>query len=377
MPKRKTLPNKPKNGRPQKRPNNGQTRSRIVASSLKIAQPSAKSKVRSAYFRVSDASTSKYPDAIRVQGQDFLTSITAANQAAGAVVYNEIINPLTGVFDNSRLGKFAELYEKFLFKDLKFHYDPACPTSTSGGLVLAYDRDPSDPTPAASDHGLHQYYAMMGTRSGPVWDNISIDCPLSDTQNFYYGNGRGGDERLFAQGQIYVSASSLLPTGPLGLLWVEYDILLFDPQLEEKDAVVVANVHDVDQTTTTKHGFNGLVLDANSIANGISLNTDADGNSFFRFAREGVYLILSEWKSTGASTSQTMQPYVNNILDTTKRNSFDVLAGTTGHNNTLINVPRNGLDLYSQFTTAWTGGAGDLFVNIIPSPPEAFTIFTA
>jgi hypothetical protein len=375
MPGKKRKGSGNQQGQRKKQAVNAPTKSQRIASSLKIAQPAAKSTNRSNYFRLSDASSNRHPDAVRIQGQDFLTSINGTSEAAGANVYNEIINPLTGVFDNTRLSRFAELYEKFLFKDLRFHYEPVCPTTTAGGLIVAYDRDPSDATPAASDHGLHQYYAMMGARSGPVWDNITINCPLSDTQEFYYGNARGGDERLFAQGQIYVSATSALPTAPLGMLWLEYDVILFDPQLEEKDTALEANLADTNQSNTTKTGFNGLTADADSIGTAASLKVDSSGNTFFHFPTEGVYQILTEWTNTGTSTGLTLQPFVDGILDTSKRSVLLGTSGTSAANATLINVPRQGLDLYSQWSSAWTGGAGDLqaFVNNVPS--EAFTIF--
>lgn len=375
MPPKKQQPRK-KNGRKANKAPSSRTRQ--IASSMKIVQPIAKSKNRANYFRVSDASTARYPDAIRVQGQDYLTSINCNSDVAGTLLYNEVINPLTGVFSNTRLAKYAELYEKFLFKNLRFHYEPVCPTTTSGGVILAYDRDPSDPTPPASDHGLHQYYAMMGTRSGPSWESIVLDCPLSDTQDFYYGNGRGGDERLFCQGQIYVAASTIMPASTaLAMLWLEYDVLLFDPQLEEIDVSNRASVDDVNETGVVKQGFNFLVPTGVQIGDkAVSLQTDGDGNNYFNFAREGVYEVITNWANTGNATSVTLQPYVNGVLDATKRNTFlTSLTGTTGNNSTLINVPRQGLQLYSQWTVGWTGGAGDLRTRITNVAPELFALW--
>jgi hypothetical protein len=375
MPKKKQPAKKAKqNANQQKRQSNG-PRSRALVSSLRVAAPAAQTKVRGSYFTISDASSRKYSEAIRIRGQDFLASIPGNSLLTGANVYNLLINPQTGELASTRLAKFSELYDKFLFLNLRFHYEPVCPTSTVGGIVLAYDRDPSDATPPASDHGLHSYYAMMGARSGPVWSSISIDCPLSDTQDFYYGNQVGGDERLYAQGQVYIAATSTLPAGDIGSLWVEYECMLFDPQLEDNDTVITASTPVGNATNTTKQGFNGLVADSN-IGTAFSIKTDDQGNTFLDFPREGAYEILTHATNTGASTGLTLQPFVNGILDASRRNTFDSFAGTSPHNLSIINVPRQGLQLYSQWTTAFTGGTGKIDLWATQVPPETFVGFT-
>jgi hypothetical protein len=59
---------------------------------------------------------------------------------------------------------------------------------------------------------------------------------LSDTQKFYYTNEAIttiNDERLFAQGQIYVAGGTSIASLFLGTIWMEWVVDLFDPQNED------------------------------------------------------------------------------------------------------------------------------------------------
>jgi hypothetical protein len=154
--------------------------------------------------------------------------------AEGTVLTNTYINPLDVAFANTRLAAFGRLYEKYIFRKLKFHFQPAVAASQNGQIIMAYDRDIGDETPSADFNGLRQYMAMAGTRSTQVWKPCTIDCPLTDTQDFYYTDYSGyGDMRLAYQGQFYAAIMSNVPASTnLGNLWVEYEVQLFDPQLQ-------------------------------------------------------------------------------------------------------------------------------------------------
>jgi len=377
MPKKKGPPvnraTKPKNYQaPRPRPRNNNNNSRFANGSTVVMAPAALAAKRRVYFIVQSANT-KYKEAIRIKGQDYVSTVQGNGETTGVSILNQPVNPLYGVFAGTRLSHFAELYDKYCFNDLKFHYSPACGSSTSGSIVMAYDRDPTDGTPPASDHGLQQYFGMMGAQSTVVWDSMTVSAPRSDPQDFYYANkGSTSDERLTDQGQIYIAAATLLPVGPIGNLWVEYDITLFDPQLEDNDAIEAARDDNVNVSTVAKTGFNGIAV-TQSIGKQISQHVDTDGNTFFRFL-PGTYSLLYEWLTSSASTSATLSPYVAGVLNTGILNTLSVFAGASGTRNAIMKVPKEGADVYAAFTTASTGNVMDRRFWAYAAAPESFEL---
>lgn len=178
-----------------------------------------------------------YKDSIRVRGRELLSSVPfPASNVTGAAVSNLYITPAE---IGGRLPKFAELYEKFLFKSLAFEFVPSTGSSTQGSLILSYDRDISDATPPANMDGARAYMSAEGAKSASVWQSNKITCPLqAPTDGFYTNEHATGDERLVYQGQLYLAVLDPITPPPsvtlnsLGSLWVEYDCLLFVPQLE-------------------------------------------------------------------------------------------------------------------------------------------------
>ena len=145
---------------------------------------------------------------------------------------------------------FAQLYDKFRFKKLTFKYVPYQGTVVPGSIVLAYDRDISDATPPANDVGVRQYMAMMDAVAGPIWQPLSMTCPLSHPEEGLFTNAvPGGDDRLAYQGQVYVALLEPPPAGVVlaGDLFVEYDLELFEPQLETNVSVGESQLQGANQ----------------------------------------------------------------------------------------------------------------------------------
>jgi len=177
----------------------------------------------------------RFKDGIVVEGDDHLEYVAVPTGDGVGVVINEIyINPAE--LGGTRLQQYANLYEKYLFDHLEFEYLPAVGTTQAGALILAYDRDISDPTPPSNEQGVRMYTAMEGARDGNVWSKHTVRARLQAPDAGYYTNPvAGGDDRLAYQGQFYVA--STVPTGlaagsVLGRLRIHYRCHFFVPQLE-------------------------------------------------------------------------------------------------------------------------------------------------
>jgi len=207
------------------------------AKDRQVSNAVIRSDVRGPRFDVLQGSK---PGSIRILGQDLVAPVivpSTGSTTLGQVLFNSAVGPSSGVFSGTRLSQYGKLYERYLFKSLALHWSPTVATTLPIGIVLAYDRDPSDPTPPATIQGLQSLIGHDGTVTGPIWSPMTLRAKLdAPSQAFYTNSYYEADERLAYQGQLYVAASnaatSLGAGATLGLLWIEYEIEFFQPQLE-------------------------------------------------------------------------------------------------------------------------------------------------
>jgi len=240
-------------------------------------------------------------DSIRIHGQDYLSQTTmSAGSPAGTPVTNILISPGAGLLSNTRLGNFAQLYDKYLFRNLKFYCQSSSPTSNAGSYLLAYDRDVSDPTPPSNQDAIRSYFGHAGTRTASVWDSLCIECPLSDKQEFYYTSPNSADERTSYQGQLYLAVVSPCTASATMSLWVEYDIELFDPQLELQ--LVEAKQQGTSGTTSSASGAGWNTAITATAANLIvpSIINPVTGNRGF-YLNPGTWMIETYLQQSSAA----------------------------------------------------------------------------
>lgn len=334
--------NKPASKRQQKKIN-AQNRRSVgragpVPQSNRTIAPLSSTSRDSAFFEI-QTGPSKYKNSVLLRGRDLMAQVSAGATAptAGEALYNGLIDAIDA-FSGTRLARFFALYEKFLFKRLRFHWKPACSAETDGQIMIAYDRDPSDATPVASFHGLQQYAAMEGSASTAPWTALSVDCPLSDSQDFYYTNEAitgVNDERLFAQGQIYVVASTDFGAGvvnkALGTLWCDWECVLFDPQLEDLDTEIVHTrvvPGDTAVPTTQNAAWNAILSGTTQkVGNGASWGNGFDGVNAGLLLPRGTWDITWVMPTTATNTFADMTANVLYSYDAkTKENLVSSLA---------------------------------------------------
>lgn len=242
--------------------------------------------------------------AIRIHGSDWLGRLPIpASPTAGQAIGEFYINPLE--YPGTRLALFAQLYDKFRFKRLRFKFVPYQGTAVPGAVIMAYDRDISDPTPPANDSGVRQYMAMMDACAGPIWQPLTMDCSLSHPESGLFTNAvPGGDDRLAYQGQVYVALLEPPAAGVVlaGDLFVEYDLELFDPQLETNVAIGSSAVQGAN--TVNVNAGDLLLSFINGTGNAARTTTyvpklDGLGKAYLDLA-QGVYRITSQLSQSKA-----------------------------------------------------------------------------
>lgn len=236
----------------------------------------------------------KYKDAIRVYGHELIGPVPSTATGAFNVLANYFLNPQ--VFQGTRLAQFSSLYEKYVFRKLKIHFDSAMPSTATGQYTIAFDKDISDETPPASLIGLRQMMAFQNSGLSAIWDNSTLDVELSDPQDFYYTNtsqSLAGDERLVYQGQFYLMVASQLSLAMAGNFWIEYVIDLYDPQLESNIHIVKYEKVTASNPSSAQHAALDLVLAAPSsstVDQAVTIIQDANGHYGFKVG-PGTYFL--------------------------------------------------------------------------------------
>lgn len=275
----------------------------------------------------------------------------------------------------TRLELFGAMYEKFLFRNLRFHVVSAAPATASGSYILAYDRDVSDPTPPATIAGSKQLLSYEGSCEANIWEPLTINCPLDNPDAGYYTNSSNGDERLFSQGQLYLwqlvgaSAANLSFT-----IWVEYDCEFFVPQLETP--IESKNSTSNISLTPTDYGPSGpqvdnllsLLNNANWTSNAITTtNGPLAGKTAIKLAA-GVYRLSQVF----GNTVGTAYGAAANIGAPTARliaveNKESALA-------TVSSAPLTAISSVNAAVTATLQGMSEYFLSV---PPSGAWLYTA
>jgi len=255
----------------------------------------------------------------RIRGHEYLSPISSGAKTTGQNILNLQLNPIN--LDNSRLQKFANLYEKYVFRKFTLHYITAQATSTTGQYIMSYDKDTADNTPPASAAGVTQYFAMQDAVISSAWQNSSLPCSLTDPQDFYYTNYSGYEGRIVFQGQVYMACAS---DGTfVGSIWIEYDIELWDPMVDsltERSALITGNNNATHVSSTSGTGYNllndvndGVVFDHGGNRYLGNLKTTSDTSIRGVILNGGEYQVLIKFDAyylSGPNSSTLINPKV-------------------------------------------------------------------
>lgn len=308
-------------GNASQKPTKRQNRAPGQAPRTQLAQlnaPIARGSKRQSYFEVvHDKSLPR--GAIRVRGCDYIGPVSSPNPCvAGSCLANYFVNPLE--FGNTRLSRFAQIYEKYLFNRLLFHYQPGVPTTAGGSLILAFDRDIDDATPTSNLDGIREYLSYQDSKTANVWEELSINCSLEARETpLYCVNNNGStattaDDRLTYQGQIYLAAM-LAPAASvqLGDVWLEYDVTFFVPAIEVQPTTAVSGQTGTTQPTAADalkgfiSGVPGQSTTANTLQSMLPKNVPGIVNSAIQLA-EGTYRMVNSGLCSGAPGVLTLAP---------------------------------------------------------------------
>ncbi|APG76499.1 hypothetical protein 3 [Hubei tombus-like virus 25] len=169
---------------------------------------------------------------ITVTHKEYIGDFTSNGASFALNNYN--VNPgLSGTFP--WLSAIANRYESYLIDDLHFIYEPICPTTTPGSILMAMDYDAADSAPS-NKVTIMAYSSAV--RTSP-WNRTVFAARRSDLHKF--GVQRyvrstvpptNTDVKTYDVGNFFL-ASQGTPAGPtpLGELYVSYTIRFLTPQV--------------------------------------------------------------------------------------------------------------------------------------------------
>jgi len=173
-------------------------------------------------------SSRKVTESILISGGDRFAHIKDVGAYEGQTLIMEL--PITvAVFP--RLQSLANNYQNWRVEKLGFRVNPQISTSTNGGYVCGYSRDPLEKIGEGAD-ALNAITSLRGSQTKKWWED-SVVTSFGQPKNLF--TQESGDERLYADGIFYL-ASDGKATSPGALtIYVDYTVRLIKPVLRGED----------------------------------------------------------------------------------------------------------------------------------------------
>lgn len=150
------------------------------------------------------------------------------------------------------LSQIASRYEKYRFRSLRFVYQTEKSTATSGTVMFAIDYDAEDDVPSTKTQLLQN----EDKERGAPWQKFHLQCQqhnLRDTLARFVRPGAvpsGVDVKTYDLGTLLIGTSGMADTSDVGELYVEYDIELETPVLEEQGTALNHSMYSVSMTNS-------------------------------------------------------------------------------------------------------------------------------
>lgn len=136
-----------------------------------------------------------------------------------------------------RLKHLAQAYQRYKVNRLTFHVVPMMSTSTSGGYIAAFIRDPED-VPSSSQ-APNVLTATQGSVTAKWWETTTVSCGPSP--DLYYTANTPAQERFSSPGSFCMAVDGKASQSGSLTIYVEYDITFSMPGAEaQRDSGVVS-----------------------------------------------------------------------------------------------------------------------------------------
>jgi hypothetical protein len=153
---------------------------------------------------------------------------------AGSIAFTATPFPINAGRDTlfCWLSELAAQYEKYQFQNLRFIYEPRCPTSIAGSIILAVDFDALDAAPTTKQNVYSYHHCSQSS----AWDEncYHVDSAILRSRGpLFTRTGAApanSDLKTYDLGNLFLCTSGFAGTDVVGELFAEYEVLLLTPQ---------------------------------------------------------------------------------------------------------------------------------------------------
>nr|QDH87835.1 MAG: hypothetical protein H3Bulk40844_000002 [Riboviria sp.] len=182
---------------------------------------------------------------IRLTGLDYIDAITATSYVAGDLVKEWDLNLASGTFSGTRLQREVSLWERYNVNHMCLIFEPTAPATQAGQLIAYIETDPDDVFNVSGRVAVQKAGSHIGAEQGQVWQMIIGQYfPDKKTPDFF-ASPDGSDDRLISPGRARIVAGTDLDDGPLGSVYVCYDVTFEVPQTEIQESDLFAELNAV------------------------------------------------------------------------------------------------------------------------------------
>lgn len=162
--------------------------------------------------------------------QDIIITAGSPATSNSAVLFSAPINPLS-LIPNSRLQRFAGLYDKWRLEEMSFFFATSVATSTNGALLMAWDADTDDDYSQVTGTALlTELNSTQANINFSVYRNANMRIPRS--QELFVQAEQSGDPRLVNHGRLWVASEGGLAAGTYGRIMVKWRVKFSRPNLD-------------------------------------------------------------------------------------------------------------------------------------------------
>jgi len=167
-------------------------------------------------------------ESVRMTGRTILGFANAPAVPGSNLPFPAVIASLNPVTFSDRMGTQASLYDKYVYHKAVIRYLPACGTATAGVVIIALDRDYSDPPETQSFAAAASY---EGAVWGPVWQaaTSSYVRDRNEKRTYFMNAIDGVDIRETEQFKAYCFGVNVASSVAMGTFVLDYDIELISP----------------------------------------------------------------------------------------------------------------------------------------------------
>jgi hypothetical protein len=217
-----------------------------------------------------------------IRHREYVTDIIGSSSDY-EVVLNQPINP-GNVNLFPWLSAAASRYESYLFKRLRFSFETSASTVTTGYVLIAVDYDPLDPPPLTKTVAFNYESSVKGA----VWQcftHNSASQNLTKRRTYFVGYPTSPSAELadWDTGNLFIATGGLGSESPIGELWVEYEVELMTPQLNNGGALFAIGNRFTGAANQTSQKPFGTSADINIAGGNLNLLTYDGTQTLSRF----------------------------------------------------------------------------------------------